>query len=46
MMGFDSNMMSGGAGGTWAFFGWLLYILIVIVLIFGVIALWKYINEK
>lgn len=46
MMGFDSNMMNGGDGGTFMFFGWLTYFLIIILLVLGIAALWKYIGKK
>lgn len=46
MMGFDSDMMSGGAGGTFMFFGWLTYFLVLILTVLGIIAFWKYINKK
>ncbi len=45
MMGMDSNMMSGGAGGALAFFGWLLYLLAVVNLILSLAALWKFLKK-
>lgn len=45
MMGMDSNMMSGGAGGTMMFFGWTLYLLVAVILILGIAALWKYLQK-
>ncbi|MDO8512975.1 MAG: hypothetical protein Q7S37_00510 [bacterium] len=46
MMGMNSNMMTGGLGGSMMFFGWILYILVVVVLALGAAALWKYINKN
>ncbi|MBI2263316.1 hypothetical protein HYU72_01595 [Candidatus Berkelbacteria bacterium] len=46
MINFDSNMMTGGVGGTMMFFGWLFYLLLVLLIVLGIIALWKYISKK
>lgn len=45
MMGMNSNMMSGGAGSTMMFFGWILYLLVAAILILGIAALWKYLQK-
>ncbi|MCL5411045.1 MAG: hypothetical protein M1324_04370 [Patescibacteria group bacterium] len=45
MMGMDSGMMAGGNGGALMFFGWLIYILFIVLIIFGIAALWKYLNK-
>lgn len=44
-MGMDTSMMMGTNGGTMAFFGWLLYILVVVLVVFGIAALWKYLGK-
>ena len=33
-------------GGSMMFFGWIIYLLVLAVLILGVVALWKYISKK
>lgn len=38
--------MMGGYGGGLMFFSWIMYILVVVLLILGIAALWKYINKK
>ena len=45
MMGVDSSMMSGGFGGTMMFFGWLTYLVFIVLMAFGIAALWKYLNK-
>lgn len=40
------NMMFGTGGGSMMFFGWLTYLLFTILLVLGIMALWKYINKK
>ena len=40
----DYNLMGGG-GGMMAF-AWITYILVNVLLVFGIIALWKYISKK
>ena len=42
----DYGMMGGGGGSGMMLFAWIAYILVVILLIFGIIALWKYINVR
>ncbi len=42
----DYGMMSGNWGWGMMFFGWLIYILVVILLVLGIVALWKYIGRK
>lgn len=37
--------MMGGFGGMW-FFMWITYILVIVFLVLGIAALWKYINKK
>lgn len=44
MMGY--NYMMGGYGGGMMLFAWVTYVLVTVLLIFGVMALWKYINKK
>lgn len=39
------NYGSFGWGGM-MFFGWIIPILVVVLLVFGITALWKYINKK
>lgn len=38
--------MSGGYGGGMMFFAWTTYVLVTILLVLGIIALWKYIDKK
>jgi len=45
MMGNDYGTMMGSNGGTLMFFGWFSYILVIILLIFGIAALWKYLQK-
>lgn len=45
MMGMNSSMMVGANGAGMMFFGWLLYIGVVLLLILGIVALWKYIQK-
>ena len=40
----DFNFMSGGGGMM--FFAWISYVLVIILLVLGIMALWKYINKK
>jgi hypothetical protein len=40
------NMMTGMGGGGMMFFGWITYTLLMVLLVFGIAALWKYINKK
>ena len=40
------QMMQGHDGGGMMFFSWLIYILLVVLLVLGIAALWKYINKK
>ena len=42
----DFNMMGGVGGSGMMFFAWTAYTLVIILLIFGIIALWKYIQKK
>lgn len=44
-MGFESNMMTGGIGGGMMLLGWVSYLLVVVLLVLGIAALWKYINK-
>ena len=45
MMNYE--IMSGvGVGGGMMFFAWTTYMLGTILLVLGIIALWKYINKK
>lgn len=47
MYNYDSyqNMMGGSTGGA-VLFMWLGYILVIVTLILGIAALWKYLNKK
>ena len=42
----DYNYMMGGGGGAMMFFAWTIYVLTAALLLFGIAALWKYINKK
>lgn len=42
----DYNMMGGVGGSSMMFFAWATYILFIILLALGIVALWKYINKK
>lgn len=42
----DPTTMMGGVGFTMMFFGWIIYLLIIALIILGIVALWKYINKK
>jgi len=44
-MGTDYTTMMGLNGGAMMFFGWLAYVLFVVLIILGVVALWKYISK-
>lgn len=45
MMEMDTNVMMGSVGGTMMFFGWLIYLLTIALLVLGIIALAKYIGR-
>ena len=45
MMGMNSSMMSGGSGVALMFFGWLLYVLVIVVLVLGIASLLKYLQK-
>lgn len=45
MMGMNVEMMSGASGAGMMLFGWVLYILLVLLLVFGIAALWKYLKK-
>ena len=45
MMGTDYNTMMGSNGDVMMFFGWLSYILIVVLLVIGIAALLKYLKK-
>lgn len=40
------NYMMGVDGGGVMFFAWITYVLIIVLLVLGIFALWKYINKK
>lgn len=40
------NYMMGSYGGGMMFFGWITYLLVVVLVVLGIAALWKYINKK
>ena len=42
----DYNTMMGGANGGMMFFAWTTYVLVTVLLILGIVALWKYIGKK
>lgn len=42
----NQYMMYYGLGGGMMIFGWVTYILVIILLVLGIAALWKYINKK
>lgn len=42
----DYNMMSGVYGGGFMTFGWVIGVLVVVNLLLGAFALWKYISKK
>lgn len=42
----DFDMMGGTGGASMMFFAWIAYALVIILLILGIIALWKYIQRK
>lgn len=44
MMNYD--MMSGLGGGGMMFFSWITYVLFTVLLVLGIMALWKYLNKK
>ncbi|MCL5407624.1 MAG: hypothetical protein M1429_03970 [Patescibacteria group bacterium] len=48
MMDYDSisQGMMGGNVGVASLFMWLSYILIIVLLVLGIMALWKYINKN
>lgn len=42
----DYTMMSGGYGGSFMAFGWLIGLLVLVNLALGAAALWKYVSKK
>ncbi|TSC72635.1 MAG: hypothetical protein G01um101438_352 [Parcubacteria group bacterium Gr01-1014_38] len=40
------SMMSGAYGSGMMFWGWVLYALVVVALVLGIAALWKYVTKK
>lgn len=42
----DYSTMAGSYGNGMMFFGWFAYVLFLVLLILGIIALWKYIERK
>ena len=38
--------MMGSGGGAMMLFSWVSYLLVVVLLVLGVAALWKYLNQK
>jgi len=44
MMNYD--MMSGFGGNNMMLFAWTTYVLVTILLVLGIVALWKYVNKK
>lgn len=45
MMGYY-NYMWGGYGGGMMLFAWVGCVLMIVLMILGIMALWKYINQK
>ena len=49
MMGFGDcyyGMMGGGCGGGFFAFSWVFMILTLVLMVLGIIVLWKHINRK
>lgn len=44
-MGMNVGMMTGGNGAGMMFFGWILYVLVVVLTILAIAALWKYLQK-
>ena len=42
----DYGYMMGNYGGGMMFFAWIPYILLIVLLVLGIAALWKYIGKK
>lgn len=42
----DYNYMMGVGGGNMMFFAWITYALVIVALVLGIAALWKYVNKK
>lgn len=42
----DYNFMMGSAGASMMVFSWIPYVLLIILLVLGIAAMWKYINTK
>ncbi|PIR52513.1 hypothetical protein COU76_05990 [Candidatus Peregrinibacteria bacterium CG10_big_fil_rev_8_21_14_0_10_49_10] len=40
------NFGNFGLGGGMMFFGWIIPVIVVVLLVLGIAALWKYINKK
>ena len=40
------SMMNGAGGSGMMFFSWIAYVLVIILLLLGIVALLKYINRK
>lgn len=45
-MMWDYGMMDGYYGGGMMTFGWVVYLLVIVDLVLGAAALWKYVNKK
>lgn len=45
MMGTDYGTMMGSNGGAMMFFGWIAYVLFIVLIILGIAALWKYLQK-
>lgn len=46
MPGSMYSMMGDGYGGGMMAFGWLLYVLVFVILVLGIVALWKHLTKK
>lgn len=42
----DFNIMGGAGGSSMMFFAWTTYLLVNVLVILGIVALWKYVSKK
>jgi hypothetical protein len=45
MMGFNNGLMAQGFGAGMMFFGWIIYLLLILLFVLSIAALWKYLNK-
>jgi len=45
MMSMNPSMMTGDNGISMMLFGWIIYLLFIVLLVLGISALWKYISK-